>query len=244
MSSIGGPNIIRDGLKVFYDFSNTKSYPESGMSIIDLSHNQNGTINTATYGVYGGIKSLYFDGTYGTSGYVESNSSVVSNSSFSVLAWCRTTDSNRSGGTQGRMVSSTYAYQGNGVSKDTGWILGTTWTGTNFNFSIYDGNGASATAIFSNNWYTPNLNNWIFVVGVFSAGTYVRSFQNGIRITNTNTTISFLSAQTSSLKWARRSAQSQSNWLGQIATCMYYDIALSDEEVLQIYNATKSRFGL
>lgn len=244
MSSIGGPNIVRDGLKVFYDFSNIKSYPESGTTSFDLMNNQNGTINSVEFGTYDNIKSLNFSGTYGTSGYVDSSTSVVSNSSFSVALWCRTTDSNRSGGTQGRTAVSTYKYQGNGIGKDTGWILGTVWTGVYFTFTIQDGNGASASASISGDWYSPNLNKWVFVAGVFSAGTYIRSFQNGVQITNTNTSISLLSAQTSSLIWARRSGDAQSNWLGQIANCMYYDRALTNEEILQNYNATKSRFGL
>jgi hypothetical protein len=244
MATLYSPKIVTDGLKVYYDFSNTESYGGSGTTVYDLSLNQDGVINGATFGTYGGVDSLDFAGNYGTAGFIDSSTTNVTQSSFTVLIWCRSTDDDRANGVQGRVVASTYDFQGSPTTQDTGWYMGTVWTGTYFYFQIYNGTGGNATANFSSNWYNSNLNKWNCMVGVFSAGAYVRGFQNGVQIANSSTAITTLSSQDDKLIWGRRSAESQSNWKGQIAMSMYYDRALTNEEVFQNYNATKGRFGL
>lgn len=57
MSTIGGPNIIKDGLVMYLDAANTKSYPGTGNTWYDLSGNGNNTtINNGVFNSAG-----YFD---------------------------------------------------------------------------------------------------------------------------------------------------------------------------------------
>ena len=44
MSVAAGPDVVEDGLVVFYDFKNTKCYPGSGTAVSDLIINKSGTM--------------------------------------------------------------------------------------------------------------------------------------------------------------------------------------------------------
>ena len=55
--TILGPNIVTDGLQIFMDFANIKSYPGTGTNITNLINNSVGYLkNNTTYSnVNGGI---------------------------------------------------------------------------------------------------------------------------------------------------------------------------------------------
>lgn len=239
-----GPSVITNGLVRHVDINNPKSYPGSGTTLFDLSNNFNNTISGGTYGTYEGQKSFDFDGTYGSVGRIDAGTTAITTSSFTVDVWFRSTDADRASGTQGRVIASTYDYQGSSTTQDTGWYLGTVWVGTYFRFQIYAGNGTGSNADLPGGFYINYLNKWTNIVGVFSAGSFLKLYQDGILRSTVNTSINNLNQQNDPLVWARRSAEGQSNWKGQFALGKYYSRALSDAEVEQNFTAHRGRFGI
>ena len=64
MSSLGGPNIITDGLVLSLDAANTKSYQSGSLVCNDLSGNKNSgsLINGPTFGTTNGVSCIKLDG--------------------------------------------------------------------------------------------------------------------------------------------------------------------------------------
>lgn len=244
MTTIYNSNIIINGLNRYIDVSNVKSYPGTGTSLFDLTNTFDSTISSGMYGLYNNVVSLDFDGTYGSTGMITSGTTGITSSSFTVDVWCRSTDNDRANGTQGRVIASTYQYQGSSTLKDTGWYLGTVWTGTYFTFAVFDGVGNSAGASLPSGFYTNFYNVWTNITGVFWAGSFVKIYQNGNLMQTAGTSIMTLSEQNDPLVWCRRSANAQSNWKGQFSSGRYYNRALSDAEVKQNFNAMRRRHGL
>jgi hypothetical protein len=237
-------SIVRDGLVRYVDFSNPKSYPGSGSTLFDLTNTFNNTISGGTVGTYDNVLSIDFDGTYGSTGRIDGGTTSVTDSSFTVDVWFRSTDDDRSNGVQGRVIASTYDYQGSATTQDTGWYLGTVWVGTYFRFEIYNGTGTGANADLPSGFYTNYLNTWTNVVGVFSSGNFVKIYQDGELKSNVSTAITTLGDQNDQLVWARRSAEGQSNWKGQFSSGKYYNRALIDAEVKKNFDALRGRYGL
>jgi hypothetical protein len=185
-----------------------------------------------------------FDGTYGSSGRIEGGTIGITDSSFTVDVWCRSTDDDRANGTQGRVIAATYDYQGSSVTQDTGWFLGTDFIGTYFRFQVHSGDGNRVLTTLPDGFYTTYLNTWTNIVGVFSAGNFAKLFQDGELKSNVSTTITTLGEQNDQLMWARRSAEAQSNWKGQFSCGKYYNRALTDTEVKQNFEALRGRYGI
>jgi len=241
MAKHHNPRIVTDGLKRCFDISSRRSYLGSGSLITDLSGNSNATIiGTGTFGLYDGVDSIDFNGSYGSNG-ISSGSVGVDSGSFSVSVWFRSTDTDRLNGSQGRVIVGTYGYRF--PSPDTGWYIGTVWTGTYFRFNIFNGLGGSDLIDLPSGFYTSFLNKWTNIAGVFRAGSYIKIYQDGQLMGTANTSISILENQ-SSLFWARRSLQAQSNWAGQFSCGVYYDRDLSDSEIRQNFNALRGRYGI
>jgi hypothetical protein len=90
MASIGGPNIVTDGLVLALDAANTKSYPGSGTVWKDLSGNgNNGTlINGPTFDT-GNLGSIEFDGVDDWTSF--GNILNTGTSDFTISAWVKST---------------------------------------------------------------------------------------------------------------------------------------------------------
>jgi len=89
MSVIGGPKVVDNGLVLYYDAANFKSYPGSGISVTDISANNNTGILTtgASYSPdNGGV--FTFDG---SASYINAgnDSSLGMTTEMSVIAWFR-----------------------------------------------------------------------------------------------------------------------------------------------------------
>lgn len=225
-----GPNTVTDGLVLHLDAANTKSYPGSGTTWLDKSgYRNNGTLtNGPTYSSLNG-GSIVFDGTNDTVNIGASSKYLSTYHAYEV--WIKTSGlgSNTQSGLLGISFGLTINLQSNG----------------SFNYLVYS-NEASAYII---NGTTTGLNlldnNWHHIVctrGVSAYGMYVDGILNrtGSPGSWTGTNI-----------WAAMDAQIGNNpnnvnllYMGAIAIVKVYNKALSAQEVLQNYNATKSRFNL
>lgn len=239
--SIEGPiRTVQNGLILSVDFGNRKSYIGSGTTIFDLSGNgYNGTIyNGAVFsGTNSGIMS--FDGTNDYVGFTSPSSrlswtpSGAGLNSMTVEMWVKSSD-----GT-GRIFSKPW----NGNGEYNYWIDGAM-------FGLGAGSGAYYLYMTS---FATGL--WEHIVGVVTPTT-VSAYKGGILNAgpsahgltsnippsgNSNTDLAVMTLY----------PYGDGSWsypthaiLGDMAIFRMYNRALSPDEILQNYNAAKSRFGL
>lgn len=215
MSYSNGPQIATDGLIMYLDGANRKSYPGSGNNWADLSGNNNaGTLeNTPTFsGNSGG--SILLDG---VNEYVQLPS--VSN-------------------TTTRTVDIVYKLE----NYTTGW--GPLWR-DDWRERIFPGsiNIINANGTYYYLYVPPSDNSLVHITYSYN-GTTIKGYKNGI----------LLDTQTMNGPMNTGNYTYRSGYQCGGATCTYvnmylynlkfYNRALSDNEVLQNYNATKTRFGL
>lgn len=129
-------------------------------------------------------------------------------------------------------------------------------TGTNVNMFFTPKNGSSATPRFGitingsvaeQSLTAPtliSLNTW-YNYTITLNGSVSRMFRNGVfEATNTNTTLTPSSLGNTNQNYLGKSQYADPYYQGRISNFRIYNIVLSDSEILQNYNAQKSRFGL
>jgi hypothetical protein len=216
----GGPNVVTDGLVLWLDAGNIKSYVSGSTTWTDLSRSRNNsalisgpTFNSANNG------SIVFNG---ISGYVSVNSgaNILSSTAYTKVAW---------------FYPTTYGYNiisGDNTSQHAFWLQGTSnlRAGHNGSWSIV----TSTTTLALNTWYHGAVSfntttGWaLYVNGVLEATSAdVTTFVGGFNVINVG------------------SYNGNANlFFGRIATAQVYNRVLTAREVLQNYNATKGRFNL
>jgi hypothetical protein len=230
--------IITDGLVLNLDAGFTPSYPTSGTTWYDLGPNvNNGTlINGPTFSSDNG-GSIVFDG---VDDYVDgiggiSTFSFIQNTGiFTISAWVKLTN-----------LSGARYFLGNndGTTGLKGFYLGHTGASGRLWLSITYGVSGQATINLIRNDFFLN-NNWVFVTAIGN-GTSAQFYRNG-QIFSIPGIIGTLSTEDSSrtLAVGRINNFNSSYWQGNVANVQIYNRTLSSEEILQNYNAQKSRFEL
>ena len=215
------PKIVTDGLVLALDAANTKSYPGTGTNWTDLSGNGNhGTlVNGPTFNSNGGIT---FDGTND----IVDVPTLTLTGDFSI--------------TQTMNLTSTYNGPmpiGGGLSSGGSTYKGYIWFANWANQVRFKVNGETGPnfSYSSTNWVNQNI-----FYTVTRNGSTAKLYINGVEegegsISTNNFSIRTIGA---SYNYSAYSCD------GTIYSTKIYNRALSAEEVLQNYNATKSRFGL
>lgn len=227
MGISGNPDIIQDGLVFSFDATDKTSYPGSGTSVYDLSG------NGATGTLYNGVGfstanggALTFDGVddYGT---FPANTLNNISTTLTACVWV-------------------YYISGNGrIYQKDDWGSGTytrCWEiggyGGTFRMEMWHQNG-TGTIGYGN---ALTVNGWTNLVLSFD-GTDIKMYQNTSLVTTVNFPGDIRTDINTPLTIGGR--WSSGEWLnGKIGNAYLYNRALSTSEILQNYNATKSRFGL
>ena len=247
MGTIHGPSIVRDGLIFYFDFSNQRCFMTGETIVNDLTENfyTGLTINSPTYetNVYG---ELDFNG---TNQRINLNNlyDISTSDDISVESWF-----NRTGDSPGDTVGGCILCKGALGGGRPGW--GLFWTDSTYpseaNILGFQVRDSGDTAYAANTTYSSANNGlWIHAVGVRdTANNEVRIYINGVLIDTTaesplidpttasNTAIASMSETLTPNTYSRE-------FYGKIAISKIYNIALTNEQVLQNYNATKGRFG-
>jgi hypothetical protein len=234
MAFFRGPNVVTNGLVLALDAANTKSYPGSGTTWTDLSGNRNnGTLSGSTIPTFNASNggSLSFPGGAFDNSYISEYSipdSFWNAGSWSVSAWVKFNVVNSGGANDNAIV-------GHGTSAPNTQIhIGERTARVQFGLYSNDLLGTIPLSIntFYNIVWTLNYSSalkQIYLNSVFdtSGGTV------GYTGTGTNTRIGSYSVGTFG------------NCLnGNLYNIQFYNKVLSASEVLQNYNALKSRFNL
>ena len=239
MSTIGnwrGVNIIKQGLVLYLDPGSPNSfYNKSNTTIRDISGNtNNGTLtNFGSQTIYdsGSGGSIVFDGTNDFIDLGTTLNSVTIGSAFSIDIWFSTSIALPNGLNYYGLISN---YTGTGGDK--GFQL--FWGGTD-SFYAY-GSGYLSQCLGNITSLTPNA--WYNITFVYTRNTSGRIYLNGIdkTFTSYNNTVN---TPVNNLKIGIRSDSNTLAWNGKISSTKIYNRALTAQEVLQNYNATKSRFS-
>lgn len=217
-----GPKIVENGLVLYLDAGNPKSYPGTGLTWYDRTQNgNNGTlVNGPTFN-NGNTGSIVFDGTNDRVNL--GNILNFGTNDFTIELWCRKS----SAGNQYPKVISKGLYQA------SGWLFMTYIDSLYFSYGNPE-QGISYTFPYTitNRWIhgvVTRISNQVTVYGNATPGTPATVTNN------LNSSYNFTIGS---------NGQPGEFWGGNVSTVRIYNRALTAQEVLQNYNATKSRFGL
>tara|TARA_R110000772_G_scaffold39677_1_gene93078 strand:- start:29 stop:709 length:681 start_codon:yes stop_codon:yes gene_type:complete len=224
MSSHANPNIVTDGLVLCLDAADIKSYPGSGNTWTDRSGNSiNGTLtNGPTFSTDNG-GCIVFDGIDDQVSFTPSFGPGVpspSSDPVSISAWVN---------------CSNVATPNNIVSKNGPYFMRI--VNSRVRFNVYTSTGwlfQNGTTVLSNNvWYNFAM--------VYDGSTF-KGYINGVEEFSVNKTGTVTSNAGLILGYTTAVGEN-APFVGKIAyVSIYYGNALTAEEVLQNFNATKDRF--
>lgn len=226
------PRIITDGLVLYLDAANTRSYPGTGTTWSDLSRGgNNGTlVNGPTFNSGNG-GSIVFDG---SNDYVTLGSlSLLTSNTFTLELWIKFNVL-----TNG--VYYTMFSYGGYVSG--GWLLqreGATISSNKLRFAF------NGTGFWDTSTSFTSTGTWKNIVLLVLNGIPQLIYVNGISDTLTLTGTGTLSiSNPKQIDIGRRTDINSQYSNANISKVSIYNRALSSTEILQNYNATKTRFGL
>jgi hypothetical protein len=238
MAGTVAPNIVTDGLVLYLDAANTKSYPGSGTAINNLS-----TLPLTFQLVNGVTYSLDNNGVMqfdGVDDYITSNLVYTMTPNMTWNVWCKKTST----GNQFNMIFSNtipyLAFRGEGSGASTNKFHSSWFTVAN---GINTQRNLFTTLAYSlNTWYNITFTLSFNIPNQLTIG---KLYVNGMYDTQ-------LSAPTDSLYQVNSTNRlrigsyppPQYPFPGYIGPLSIYDRILTDQEILQNYNATKTRFGL
>jgi hypothetical protein len=214
------PRVVTDGLIFYIDAANPRSYSGSGLTSNGLIGGIGGTLVNGVGYTSSNFGSFIFDG---TNDYivVNSNSDLLSKTEYTKFVFFYPT----SLATSNNLISG-------GVSGENHafWTYGTNKLNAGHN-TIWN-QVVGSTALSANVWYCgavtfSNVSGWkLYLNGVLDGS-------------NANTTTFNNSGE------LRLGAFANANcFTGQIPLALVYNRALTQQEILQNYNATKMRYGL
>ena len=227
-----GKSIITDGLVLYLDAANNKSYPGSGTAWNDLRENINTStlINGPTFDSGNG-GSIDFDGTNDYIQVQEDGFGTFNNQIFSLGMWFKLDVM------KAYNVLFSYDYPSHSspyyathLRIEVNGKVTLAWNdGSTYKTAVTAGTGL----ITADTWYN---------IYVTFKPTLRQIFVNGVLVRNSTTTntITFYNQEV----WIGRSNFSSGYTNGKITLFNYYNRELSSSEILYNYNATKDRFGL
>lgn len=235
MATFYSPRVVTDGLVLALDAANPKSYPKTGTSWTDLTGNgySGNLVGLTTFA--SNVDRFETNVTAITdNGYLSTSSllSFADQSAYSFEFWIKM---------RTNALATFHSLLGRGSTNR--WLLFQTnnTAGTSWRIQFRD-----TSAVYNPTSYFTGFNvqqNWIHITTTFDSSRVMRVYANGVFL-------EFVQLPTSSLFDFNRIGGGYSsggnfyNFQGAIGTFKTYTKTLSADEVLQNFNATRSRFGI
>jgi hypothetical protein len=223
--------IVTDGLVLNVDAGFVGSYPTTGTTWYDLSGNNytgtliNGpTFNSANSG------SIVFDG---TNDYCQLSQNIFNTSYPGVTfgAWVYL-----NGNIGGALIAGVWNQSANGDQAALFIFSNGPFIAVSDGVTGEGGTGASNTL---------NVSQWYYIAASWNSNRTYKYYQNGSLLgTGTQGGNGWNSSSTANFEIGAENQANIRYFNGRIACSQVYNRTLSDSEVLQNYNAQKSRFGL
>jgi len=236
MGVSGGPYIVRDSSLVLeLDAADRNSYPGSGTTWNDLTANNNSgsLINGPTYSSANG-GSIVFDGTNDYAITSDITSSYYVSSSFTISTWANVSSAN----TGFRGIFGCFDDNSPSPTNFTGYSFWIRPGESKFNFLI--GSGGGFTFIPADSNYQNDV--WYNLTGINTGGVSYFYINGILQSTTSNQNIALPQHPVKIGRTYRNT--NDYYYSGKVANGIIYTKALSASEILQNYNATKTRFGL
>ena len=230
LSKFTTPSIVTSNLVLWYDPSNSVSYPGSGSTITNLaSTSLNGTMSNITY------TSPYFSYNGSSSQINVPDNALLEPGSgdWTMEAWVYLSSSSGSKVVMGK-------FDPGGLSADVSYSIRI--QGAGIYAQIGNGSGVVDTAL-----YTLPLNTWTHVTYVWKnvATNSLEAYINGVSVGSVSHSFSSILNTTANLYIGSYNGGEYSQYMnGRIGITRLYSAALTSAEVLQNYNADKSKYGL
>jgi len=221
------PRIVTDGLVLCLDAANARSYPGTGTTWTDRSGNgNNGTLTNGPIFDSTNGGSIGFDG---ASEYIQLPQSFsFGSSSFSIECWVKL-----------NTISGIDAIYYSQSSNQSGFYgIGHANVSTAKGFYISDYNGS--TRVTSKTGVVASINTWYHLTGVKNTSNQCGVYVNGSLASSLLT--STLSVTSSNPKIGINPVASSEILDGSISQFRMYNKALTPDEILQNYEATKGRY--
>lgn len=229
-----GPNIVKDGLVLYLDSGSPNSFysPTAGTTWKDISGNNiNGTLTNGPIYNSNNNGSLTFDG---IDDYVQIpyNSNIDLNF-YTACIWVKVLSTNTD-------IAGVF-YREIGPSEKISYFLDYGLNRSNFFCA-----GSYATGqpqnVFSTTTYTSRINLWTHIAFYRDANYKVGIYVNGVK-ENETTFLSYDFTNNIATAYVGRGGQALQRYSNSnVARIELYNRALSESEILQNYNVTKSRY--
>jgi len=217
-----GPDIVDDGLTFAIDAGSTRSYPGSGTTVTDLSGTNNVTLSGVGFATNNGGVFTY-DGVddQGTAG------DFFNYQAFTINLWVKP------GSTQVQYAD----ILDNDHNGNRNWVLQQSSNNQNvYSFGVH---GASYENSYTGN-FTLTAGDWVNLTFTYD-GTRVRGYNNGVLFATgaaLGTTINYSAQDFHIGRWGGGGRY----WEGEYGPLYCYNTVLNAAQILQNYNALKSRF--
>lgn len=235
-----GPTVVSNGLVFYVDAANKKSYRGTGTTWLDLSgNNYTGTLTNGPTFSAGNGGSIVFDGTNDYISVNADNTLKTLQVPMTILCWARPTTS--------KSYMSIFGNYSDVVNNKLIKLIR-----LDSNLYRYFASKSDGTYQYFEMTVTPTLNTWnlfsIIVSGTISSTSVIMglntvfenkgAFASALSSSPDTTVPVYIANNANNYVGANESFQ------GNIVNTLIYNRALSTTEVLQNYNATKTRFGL
>jgi len=225
---------VTSNLVLYYDPSNSSSYSGSGTVINDLSGNGlNGVMSNITF------TSPYF--TYnGTSSQIRVPDNILlepGSGNWTMEVWV-----NQSVSGNDVVLGK---FDNGGETVDVSYSIRT--TNTTYYAQLGSGSGSGSSLFVNSTNYVGTIGGWSQIVYVFTniAANTLQTFVNGSSIGTVGHNLSSILNSTNPLYIGSYNGGEYSQWFdGKIGIVRLYNAALTSSQVLQNYNADKSKYGL
>lgn len=227
MGISGGPDMIQDGLVLSLDASDRNSYVSGSAVWRDLSGNaNNGNLTNGPTFNSGNGGSIVFDATNDYVGSFPTQISGINSKTVSAFIYVNGTTRGGICGTRPLVASQ-------------GWVL--TVNRTSPGNLTYFHTGGSIIELNA----SISINTWCQVAFTYSTVTATATlYKNGNQIGSPQTSFSTIVSSTFNGMIGNEDESALAPLNGSIANVQIYNRALSATEVLQNYNALKSRFNI
>lgn len=240
MSASANPDIVTDGLVLCLDAADRKSYPGSGTAWTDRSGNANGTlINGPAFNSANG-GSVVFDGSNDSVTHVYNSAfDMDTNGTIEVVFRCDSALTNSTNYRQSIWSHSTSGSLGLEIGGFSGCSINST---VGYRFLMHRQGNCFSAVSEANAWTQSEICHFVYTR---DGSRGEKMFVNGAEITPQQTNGYTYSSGSSQCYLGIRQGTGGSQKLnGRIYKLGIYNKALTATEVLQNYNATKSRFRL
>lgn len=229
------PSYTTNGLVLYFDPSNPSSYPGSGTTIMDLSGNgRNGTMSNITY------TSPYFTYNGSSSQIAIADNALLEpgTGDWSMESWVYLSNTIGSKVILGK-------FDPGGQAIDVSYSIRV--ASANIYSQLGSGTGSGGTLYVDSTNHSATINTWYQVVYVFTnvATNTFQTFVNGNSIGSVNHSLASILNTSTNLYIGSYNNGEYSQWMnGRIGITRLYNKALTSTEVLNNYNADKSKYGL